>query len=145
MNEAEFIRQQLRLEEGHLRALLQTYVSSERPAQALTLYVHWAGARLIERVLAHETALQGCPALDAALRAALAQALTSARRARCAQGAARAEQLLALLGAWSEPLQAAATGLLPTPHWRRVGQLSADSILEERQLYAAAHATLARS
>jgi len=145
MNETDFIRQQLHLEGAHLRELLHACAATERPAPAVAAYLQWAGPRLIDRVLAHHTALQDSAALAAPLRAQLSAAAAAARQAQAASGAQQSAPLRALLAAWSEPLDAAAGQLLRTAHWRRVAGLTADRILEERQLYAAAQASLGRS
>ncbi len=134
MNETDFIRQQLRLERTHLREILRALYAAgaaNRPAHPVALYLDWAGRRLIDQVLAHQTALQGAAAPDASPPRPLAA------------GHLRAEELLALLDAWSEPLDAAASQGLSTAHWRRAAHLSADIILEERQLYAAARGAVA--
>ena len=57
-------------------------------------------------------------------------------------GAAQAERLLAVLDAWTEPLDILAGQTLRIGHWRQAAQLSADSILAERQLYAAARSAV---
>jgi len=56
--------------------------------------------------------------------------------------ARRAAQLLALLDGGTEPLETVAGRTLRIQHWRQAAQLSADSILEERQLYAAARSAV---
>ncbi|HTC51575.1 MAG TPA: hypothetical protein VK700_06540 [Steroidobacteraceae bacterium] len=150
MNETDLIRQQLRLERTHLREILRALgppTASERPAHPVAVYIDWAGRRLIEQLLAHQTALQQAAALDPALQGALAAASSAARQAH--NGAATAahlpaQDLLAALDAWSEPLDAAAARALRIAHWRLAARLNADTILEERQLYAAARAAVVR-
>ena len=135
MNETDFIRQQLRLERTHLRQILcalREVGAADRPPHPVALYLDWAGRRLINQVLAQQTALPGAAALDPALQGQLAAAHL------------RPEDLLALLEAWSEPLDAAANHELRAAHWRRAAHLSADIILEERRLYAAARGAVAR-
>ncbi|MGC1459326.1 MAG: hypothetical protein WA825_13715 [Steroidobacteraceae bacterium] len=135
MNETDFIRQQLHLERTHLREILRALrpeIAADTPAHAVALYIDWAGRRLIKQVLAQQTARQGVAALDPALQGQLAAAHL------------RPEDLLALLEAWSEPLDAAANHELRAAHWRRAAHLSADTILEERRLYAAARGAVAR-
>jgi hypothetical protein len=152
MNETDFIRQQLASERAHLREILRALrpaAAADRPPHPAALYVDWAGRRLISQVLAHQTALQGGAVLAPALReqlAAAASAATQASETGAASAAAlRAERLLAVLDAWSEPLDAAAGTALRIAHWRRAAHLSADTILEERQLYAAARGAIGRS
>ncbi len=57
----------------------------------------------------------------------------------------RAERLPALIAAWSEPLETLAGSTLRITQWRQAAQLSADTILQERQLYGAACAAVGRS
>lgn len=149
MNETDFIREQLRLERTHLREILRAWRQTgagEPPQHPVALYLDWAGRRLIDQVLAHHTALRDAGTLDPALGPALAAATSAARQAQNGTASAahlRAEALLALLEAWSEPLDVAAGRALRIPHWRRAAQLSADSIIQERQLYAAARGAVA--
>jgi hypothetical protein len=151
MNETDFIRQQLHLERTHLREILRALrqaSAADRPAHPIALYIDWAGRRLINQVLAHQAALQDAAALDPALQGQLAEASGAARQAQngtTGSGHLRAEGLLGMLEAWSEPLDAAAARALRITHWRRAAHLSADTILEERQLYAAARGALGRS
>jgi hypothetical protein len=151
MNETDFIRQQLHLERTHLREILQALreaSAADRPAHPVALYIDWAGQRLIDQVLAHQAALQDTAALDPALQGPLAEATGAARQAQngtAGGGHLRAEGLQALLDAWSEPLDAAAANALRINHWRRAARLSADTILEERQLFAAARGAMGRS
>jgi hypothetical protein len=151
MNETDFIRQQLATERAHLREILRALrptTAADRPPHPVALYLDWAGRRLISQVSAHHTALQGAAVLAPALReqlAAAANAATQASDAGAASPAAlRAERLLAVLDAWCDPLDAAAGTALRIAHWRRAAHLSADTILEERQLYAAARGAAAR-
>lgn len=150
MNETDFIRQQLAKERAHLRELLGSVRQASRghtAPHAVALYIDWAGRRLINQVEAHQTALRGAATLNPAMQTQLVAAATAARVAQTnAAGALplRAEQLMAVLDAWSDPLDAAAASLLRVTHWRQVAHLTADTILEERQLYAAAHGAAGR-
>jgi hypothetical protein len=148
MNEIDFIRQQLAGERSHLREILRAAGAADRPSHPVALYLDWAGRRLISQVLAHHTALQGSATLAPALREQLAAAAAAATQAGDTDAgrppALRAERLRALLDAWSEPLEAAAGRVLRIAHWRRATHLSADTILEERQLYAAARGAVGR-
>lgn len=144
MNETDFIRQQLHLERTHLREILRAArpaTLGEKPARPVALYLEWAGQRLTQQLLAHQTALHSAPGLEQALRGPLATAASAARQAQ--EGGA--EALLNALDAWNERLDAAAARALPVAHWRRAVLLNADTILEERQLYAAATSSLARA
>jgi hypothetical protein len=152
MNEIDFIRQQLATERTHLRDILRSVrqaAASERPPHPVALYLDWAGRRLIQQVLAHQTALQGQGPLAPAMQEQLAAAANAARQASDTGAASpvplRSERLLALLEAWTEPLDAAARSQLRIAHWRGAAHLSADTILEERQLYAAARGAAGRS
>ncbi|HEV2700879.1 MAG TPA: hypothetical protein VGV09_04560 [Steroidobacteraceae bacterium] len=150
MNETDFIRQQLASERAHLREILHSLrqtPGADRAAHPMALYIDWAGRRLITQVQAHHTALRGADTLGPAMQTQLAAAVAAAREAQTAAASAlprRAELLLAVLDAWSEPLDAAACTSLRVPHWRQAAHLTADIILEERQLYAAAHGAAAR-
>jgi hypothetical protein len=129
MNETDFIRQQLAAERAHLRAILgavQRGAAAVGNAPPVVLYVDWASRRLMQQYTAHQTALA---TLD---NGAAGQPLREGTPVQ------RAEQLLALLEAGTEPLDARAGRSLRVNHWRQAAGLSADSILEERQLYAAA-------
>jgi hypothetical protein len=145
MNETDFIRQQLATEHAHLREILQAVRQrTAAPRRAVKRYIDWAGPRLLRQIGAHRTALAGAGGVDPEA-AALLSRLSSAADQDAGSKAARppdleAERLLALLEAWSEPLEAMASKTLRIDHWRRAAQLSADSILAERQLYAAARA-----
>jgi hypothetical protein len=145
MNETDFIRQQLAAERTHLREILLAVPQETGPvkmARPVTAYLEWASRRLLEQLSAHRCALQAVPALTGATRARLTEVATTAAHARAAAAAGspsvQAQRLLALLEAWSEPLDALAGASLRIGHWRRAAHLSADTILEERRLYAAA-------
>jgi hypothetical protein len=147
MNETDFIRQQLAAERAHLREILLVVPQELGPvkiARPITAYVEWASRRLLDQLSAHRAALQAVPTRAAATRAQLSEVPTAAGQAVDATAArsfhAQAKRLLALLEAWSEPLDALAGATLRIDHWRRCAQLNADTILEERQLYAAARA-----
>jgi hypothetical protein len=110
MNETDFIRRQLALERAHLREILQYLRGAS------------SGAR-------HPRPLADY--IDWGSRRLLAQLGEPS-------GAVTSERLLALIEIWSERLESPAGGTPGIGHWRRAAQLSADSILEERRLYAAA-------
>jgi len=145
MNETDFIRQQLAAERAHLREILLAVPQQTGPvkmARPVTAYVEWASRRLLNQLSAHRHALQAVPTIAAATQAQLTEVATTTTRAVDAAAAGslnvQAKRLLALLEAWSEPLDALAGATLRIGHWRRAAHLSADTILEERQLYAAA-------
>ena len=143
MNETDFIRQQLAAERAHLREILQAVhrgTAAFGNARPVALYIDWASRRFVQQLAVHQTALA---ALDngsaaqplSAVSAALSKVVANATERQSAQ---RAERLLALLDAWTESLDTLAGRSLRVNHWRQAAGLSADSILEERQLYAAA-------
>jgi hypothetical protein len=145
MNETDFIRQQLAAERAHLREILLAVPQESGPvkiARPVAAYVEWASRRLLNQLSAHRCALQAVPTIAAATHAHLNEVSTAAIQAGEAAAAAslnlQAKRLLALLEAWSDPLDALAGTRLRIAHWRQAAQLSADTILEERQLYAAA-------
>ena len=147
MNETDFIRQQLAAERGHLREILlhvRRHNGAAQAARPVVAYVEWASRRLLEQLGAHRAALQALPTLAAATRAQLTQVANAATEADAVGTAPpltlQAARVLALLEAWNEPLDEVAGATLRIGHWRRCAQLSADTILEERQLYAAARA-----
>jgi hypothetical protein len=145
MNETDFIRQQLTVERAHLREILQAvrHSGGARAARPVALYIDWAGRRLLNQLAAHRSGLHSA-ALDAGSAAQLATVATRAAdtdRSRAPH--LQIEPLLAVVEAWSESLDALAGRTLRVTHWREAAQLSADSILEERQLFAAARACLA--
>ena len=147
MNETDFIRQQLATERDHLRDILHSVRIGTVPcanAGPVMRYVDWAGQRLLQRIEAHRQALDAASGVGPDTRALLARvtaaAATAAEAATQRPPHRQAEQLLALLEAWNESLETAAGKSLRIAHWRAAGHLSADSILEERQLYAAARA-----
>jgi hypothetical protein len=129
MNETDFIRRQLAAERAHLReilAALQRATAATTAAHSVVLYIDWASHRLLQQIAAHQVAL-GAPDTDCA-----------AQQPAEETPAGRAERLLALLEAGTQPLEPMAGRTLRIKHWRQAARLSADSILEERQLYAAA-------
>ncbi|HEY4339197.1 MAG TPA: hypothetical protein VGM97_04570 [Steroidobacteraceae bacterium] len=144
MNETDFIRQQLAAERAHLREILLAVRghSALKPTRPISAYVEWASRRLVDQLQAHRTALQAVPTIAAATRAQLNAVGTAAIEAAEAAPArsfnVHDTRLLALLEAWSDSLDAVAGATLRIGHWRQAAHLSADSILEERQLYAAA-------
>jgi hypothetical protein len=154
MNESDFLREQLAAERAHFREILgavragDAAVSHSRPV-ALYLYIEWAQRRLVTQLHAHQTALQALPAVAAETRsqlAVVAAALAALGDAHPPQPtAAQAEQLLALIDAWNEPLERLVGQTLRTGHWRQAAHLTADTILEERQLYAAARGAVGLS
>jgi hypothetical protein len=129
MDETGFIRQQLAAERAHLREILGAVhrgPAAVGNAVPVVLYIDWASRRLMQQFAAHQTAL-----------AALGNS-SAAQPLREGTAIQRAERLLALLEAGPEPLDTLAGKSLRVNHWRQAGGLSADSILEERQLYTAA-------
>jgi len=146
LNETGVIRQQLAVERDHLREILESVRRASAPATARAVceYIDWAARRLLLQLQAHHDALAGTPDPGPGRAAELARlsgaAAQLADRAGQRPMSERAEQLQALLAAWSESLEQRAAATLRVAHWRRAAQLSADSILEERQLYAAARA-----
>lgn len=146
MQETAFIRRQLALERAHLREILAAVRrggTGGGNSRALAEYLDWAGRRLIGQLDAHRNALQAAAAPAADTRAQLDQLAAAAAACDGGNGRTadrRAEQLLALLAAWTDPLETAAGHTLRVTHWRQAAQLSADTILQERQLYAAARA-----
>jgi hypothetical protein len=151
MNETGYLRQQLALERAHLLEIIQALHQGSdavRRSRPVTDYIDWAGGRLVRQLQALGQALPAA-ATGADLHARLAR-LTSATAVVADGGNGglsdlRAERLLALLGAWSEPLETLAGRTLHLTQWRRAAQLSADTILQERQLYTAARAAAGRS
>jgi hypothetical protein len=144
MNETDFIRQQLAVERAHLREILLAVPQEPGPvkmARPVIAYLEWASRRLLNQLSAHGGALQGVPTIGAAARTQLNEVSALATRATEAPPAApnaQAQRLLALLDAWNEPMDALAGTTLRVAHWRQAAHLSADTILQERQLYAAA-------
>jgi len=129
MNETDFIRQQLAAERAHLRQILDALPPASAagaPARPVALYIDWAGRRLLQQFQAHCATLQAVPALG----------LETTRPLHL-----QAERLLALMPALTQleaSLDALAGGTFRVSHWRQAAQLNADTILEERRLYAAA-------
>jgi hypothetical protein len=146
MNETDFIRQQLATERAHLREVLLAVRRETAPgtlARPLSTYIEWSSRRLLNQLSAHGGALRAVSSLAAATHAQLSEVATAVTHAQAASGHApdvHAQRLLALLESWSEPLDALAGATLRIGHWRQAAQLSADTILEERQRYAAARA-----
>ncbi|HEX3836299.1 MAG TPA: hypothetical protein VHW25_04985 [Steroidobacteraceae bacterium] len=129
MNETDFIRQQLAAERAHLREILlavRREAGVGKVARPISAYIEWAGRRLLDQLGA---------VTDGATAASDAGDAGAARSFKV-----RTERLLALLEAWSDSQDGAAGATLPISHWRQAARLSADTILEERQLYAAARA-----
>jgi hypothetical protein len=151
MNETAYLRQQLALERAHLLKIVQALhqgsdaVRSSRP---VTDYIDWAGGRLVQQLQALGQALQAAAATGTDLHARLERLTAAAAVADGGDGGLsdlRAERLLALLGAWSEPLETLAGSTLHITQWRRAAQLSADTILREGLLYTAARAAAGQS
>jgi hypothetical protein len=145
MHETDFIRRQLAAERAHLREILLAVHQQAGPVnldRPITTYLEWASRRLLNQLNAHRCALQAVPTIAAATRAQLSEVATAASEAVEAAAARslnlQAPRLLALLEAWSDSLDAVAGATLRIGHWRQCAHLSADTILEERQLYAAA-------
>jgi hypothetical protein len=147
MNETDFIRQQLAAERAHLREVLEAVrrgTTATANARPVALYIDWASRRLVQQLAAHRTALEmlaSPPAGEQLAQVAAAVGKVSASPAE-RPSAAQAEGLLAVLEAWTEPLDILAAQRLRIGHWRQAARLSADSILEERQLYAAARSAV---
>jgi hypothetical protein len=147
MNETDFIRQQLAAERSHLREVLEAVrrgTAAPADAQPAALYIDWASRRLVQQLAAHQAALEvlaGPPATQQLARVSAAVSKVTATTAE-RHGAAGADVLLAVLDAWTEPLDTLAGQMLRIGHWRQAVRLSADSILEERQLYAAARSAV---
>jgi len=143
MNETDFIRQQLAAERSHLREVLEAVrrgTAANANARPAALYIDWASRRLVQQLAAHQAALEVLDSGPATVQLARVSAAVSKLIATTADrhGAAGADGLLAVLDAWTEPLDILAAQRLRVGHWRQAARLSADSILEERQLYAAA-------
>ena len=143
MNETDFIRRQLAAERAHLREILEAVRDGTAGAgttRAVAQYLEWAGQRLAQQLAAHHSALQALG--DSAATPPLSRMAAALERAGASptqrQPAPRAEQWLALLDAWTGPLDTLAGSALRVNHWREAAGLTADSILQERQLYAAA-------
>jgi hypothetical protein len=147
MNESDFIRQQLAAERSHLREVLEAVrcdTAAHANVRPVALYVDWVSRRLVQQLAAHQAALELRASPPATLQLARVAAAVSKVTATAAErhSAAGAERLLALLDAWTEPLDILAGQTLRIGHWRQAARLSADSILEERQLYAAARSAV---
>ena len=129
MNEIDYIRQQLAGERSHLQEILAGLRPAAHGPQAasVTQYLDWAGQRLALQLATLQSALAAAPDPAPAQRA----------------GPAQPEQLLVLLASWEQTLDAPAARALRTAQWRAVAHLSADSILDERRLFAAARAAAA--
>ncbi len=112
MNETDFIRRQLALEHAHLRELLEA-VRAGAP-----------GLRNARAVLDY---------IEWGSGRILAQLGEPA-------GAVTQDRLLGLIDVCATRLESQTGRALPLSHWRRAAPLSADTILEERRLYAAARA-----
>jgi hypothetical protein len=124
MNETGYLRAQLALERAHLQVILQAVRQAsptEQAARPVADYLDWASRRLVSQL----ARLSGA----AAVRSDGAPAPSDD---------VGAEHALALLTAWSDQLEALAGRTLHITQWRHIAQLNADSILQERQLYAAA-------
>ena len=169
MNEADYLRQQLRTQRAHLREMLELprqNPQADTPRRAA--YLAWAGQRLKEVHDRHRALLPGrVPAHTALpeppqLPAGRTQAGVAAHPPRAQTGTAATEAapdilpanrpaispaiwpdtaLAALLTA-CEQLEQLAEGCYRITDWRQAAQLSADAILEEQHLY---HAVLAQT
>jgi hypothetical protein len=147
MNETDFIRQQLAAERSHLREVLEAVrrgTAANVNARPVALYLDWASHRIVRQLAAHQAALEVLAAPPAAQQLSRVSAAVGKVTAATAEphGARRAERLLAVLDAWTEPLDILAAQTLRIGHWRQAARLSADSILEERQLYGAARSAV---
>jgi hypothetical protein len=141
VNEVDYIRQQLAAERSHLRDILAAVrrEATGRSAGPVTEYLDWAGPRLVRQLTCLQAALAAAPDLPPRQLADLSGV---AQRAGSATPPVQpqSELLQSLLSAWSEPVDALAGRTLRTPQWRQVAHLSADSVLAERRLFAAARA-----
>jgi hypothetical protein len=152
MNEIDYVRGQLAAERAHLREILRVLhagtapIGHPRPAQ---LYVDWAGRRLVQQLTALQTALQAASESGPDTRAQLTGLRSAMARLTDTTSVPsphlHAEPLLAVLEAWSDPLDVLAGTTLRVAHWRQAAHLSADTILEERRLYAAARGAMGLS
>jgi hypothetical protein len=151
MNETDYLRQQLALERAHLQEILQAVrrgTDAVGSSRAVADYIDWASRRVVGTLQALCAALRTAPATGEAgahlerLSGAAAQ-LSDGGRSLAAE--LKAERLLALLSAWNEALEQLAGRTLRIAQWRRAAQLSADTILQERQLYGAARTAMGRS
>lgn len=145
MNEVDYIRQQLQTERSHLREILQAVRQAGplKNSRAVTTYVDWAVRRHLSVLDAHIGALESTAAPP--VHSELSKAAASVRGMDTASGqtlALRAERILAVLDSWTDALEATAARALRVAHWRQAARLNADSILEERQLHAAARGAL---
>jgi hypothetical protein len=138
MNETDFIRQQLAAERAHLREILEAAREGSgtiRQTRPVEQYIEWASGRLVTQLRAQLTALQaagaGGPALGPDELAKLEKISTAATRSTDTR-------LLESLASWGDALDVMASKSLRIGHWRAAAQLTADTILEERQLYFAA-------
>jgi hypothetical protein len=138
MNETDFIRQQLAAERAHLREILAAVrpgLGSGRPSRPVEQYVEWASRRLVTQLSTQLAALQAAgaagPELGPDMLAKLEQIATAPNRSR-------EPRLLESLAIWGDALDVMAGKALRIGHWRAAADLTADTILEERQLYFAA-------
>jgi hypothetical protein len=138
MNETDFIRQQLAAERAHLREILEAVrhgSDTARRTRPVERYIEWASARLVTQLRAQLTALQaagaGGPALGPDKLAKLEKISTAAARPT-------ETGLLESLAIWGDALDVMAGTTWRIGQWRAAAQLTADTILEERQLYSAA-------
>jgi hypothetical protein len=145
MNETDFIRQQLAAERAHLREILEAVrqgSGASRLSRPVEQYLEWASRRLVAQLRTQFTALQAAgaagPALGPEMLAKLEKIATAASRATEAR-------LLESLAVWGDALDVMAGKALRIGQWRAAAQLTADTILEERQLYGAARAAAGHS
>jgi hypothetical protein len=140
MNETDFIRQQLSAERAHLREILEAVrqdSGARRLSRPVKQYIEWASRRLVTQLRTQLAALQAAgaagPALGPDMLAKLEKISTAV--SRCGE-----TSLLESLASWGDALDVMAAKSLRIGHWRAAAQLTADTILEERQLYGAARA-----
>jgi hypothetical protein len=145
MNETDFIRQQLAVERAHLREILEAVRDDSgpsRPARPIEQYIEWASRRLVMQLRAQLAALQAAGAAGPTLEADM-----PAKLDRIAAAVSRFSEprLLESLASWGDALDVVAAKALRIGQWRAGAQLTADTILEERQLYGAARAAAGHS
>lgn len=155
MNELEFLRSQLRLEQSHLdnsrdllsRALRQA--SAEGPLvaarQAALAYLEFALQRATERSRVHSQLLaervahsafsttERAAVLEAV--AALQSALAPAASSPGEPSAGHAQQLAERISKATAALDPWCTRLYDLSDWRRAARIDAEAVFEERRLY----------
>jgi hypothetical protein len=138
MNETDFIRQQLAAERAHLREILAALRQGSetiRQTRPVERYIEWAKGRLVTQLRAQLTALQASGADGPVLGPDKLEELETIATAATRSTETRQLESLAL---WGDALDVMASKTLRIGQWRAAAQLTADTILEERQLYSAA-------